>query len=59
MINKADAVVAEPKAATPIPRVSLTWLLLAQALVVLPFVQHVPISITLLWLGCTFWRVQV
>ncbi|EPN65214.1 transglutaminase, partial [Pseudomonas syringae pv. actinidiae ICMP 19096] len=50
MINKADAVVAEPKAAAPIARVSLTWLLLAQALVVLPFVQHVPISITLLWL---------
>lgn len=46
-------------AAAPIPRVSLTWLLLAQALVVLPFALHVPVSITLLWLGCTCWRVQV
>lgn len=59
MINRADAIAAVSITAAPIARVSLTWLLLAQALVVLPFVQHVPISITLLWLGCTFWRVQV
>lgn len=42
----------------PIPRVSLTWLLLAQALVVVPFAVHVPVSIMVLWLGCTIWRVQ-
>ncbi|MCD5997137.1 DUF3488 domain-containing transglutaminase family protein [Pseudomonas sp. CDFA 602] len=43
----------------PVPRDSLTWLLLAQALVVLPFTLHVPVSIMALWLGCTVWRVQV
>ena len=42
----------------PIPRVSLTWLLLAQALVVVPFALHVPASIMVLWLGCSLWRVQ-
>ncbi|MEE4636958.1 DUF3488 and transglutaminase-like domain-containing protein [Pseudomonas alliivorans] len=42
----------------PIPRVSLTWLLLAQALVVAPFALHVPASIIALWLGCSLWRVQ-
>ncbi|WP_122846023.1 transglutaminase TgpA family protein [Pseudomonas viridiflava] len=42
----------------PIPRVSLTWLLLAQALVVVPFALHVPASIVVLWLGCSLWRVQ-
>ncbi|CAM3144712.1 transglutaminase [Pseudomonas floridensis] len=42
----------------PIPRVSLTWLLLAQALVVVPFAWHVPVSIMVLWLGCAIWRVQ-
>lgn len=43
----------------PIPRDSLTWLLSAQALVIVPFLSHLPISIILLWLGCTVWRVQV
>lgn len=42
----------------PIPRVSLTWLLLAQALVIVPFMTHVPVPIIALWLGCTVWRVQ-
>ncbi|EGH47145.1 transglutaminase-like protein, partial [Pseudomonas syringae pv. pisi str. 1704B] len=51
-----DKVKAVP--AAPIPRVSLTWLLVAQALVVLPFASHVPVSIMILWLGCTVWRVQ-
>ncbi|MBI6742649.1 transglutaminase TgpA family protein [Pseudomonas syringae] len=51
-----DKVQAVP--AAPIPRVSLTWLLVAQALVVLPFALHVPVSIMILWLGCTVWRVQ-
>jgi transglutaminase-like putative cysteine protease len=43
----------------PIPRASLTWLLLAQALVIVPFIAHVPISLMGLWLGCTLWRVQI
>jgi len=37
----------------PIPRVSLTWLLLAQALVIVPFVLHVPLALVGLWLACT------
>ncbi|WP_122664618.1 transglutaminase TgpA family protein [Pseudomonas viridiflava] len=43
----------------PIPRTSLTWLLLAQALVVVPFIQHIPTMITGLWLACMLWRVQI
>ena len=43
----------------PIPRTSLTWLLLAQALVVVPFLQHIPLSMIALWLGCTLWRIQI
>ncbi|WP_122317856.1 DUF3488 and transglutaminase-like domain-containing protein [Pseudomonas cichorii] len=43
----------------PVPRVGLTWLLLAQALVILPFLTHLPISIIVLWLGCMIWRLQV
>ncbi|MEG5263129.1 DUF3488 and transglutaminase-like domain-containing protein [Pseudomonas sp. JDS28PS106] len=43
----------------PVPRDSLTWLLLAQTLVIVPFLAHLPLSIIGLWLGCTLWRVQV
>lgn len=43
----------------PIPRASLVWLLLGQALVIVPFIQHVPITIIGLWLACTLWRVQI
>ncbi|GFM89922.1 transglutaminase [Pseudomonas cichorii] len=43
----------------PVPRPGLIWLLLAQALVILPFITHLPVSIILLWLGCMAWRVQV
>ncbi|WP_122321992.1 transglutaminaseTgpA domain-containing protein, partial [Pseudomonas cichorii] len=43
----------------PVPRPGLIWLLLAQALVILPFITHLPVSIILLWLGCMTWRVQV
>jgi transglutaminase-like putative cysteine protease len=43
----------------PIPRASLLWLLLAQGLVVVPFLQHIPATIIGLWLACTLWRVQI
>ncbi|MFJ4143792.1 DUF3488 and DUF4129 domain-containing transglutaminase family protein [Pseudomonas sp. NPDC089734] len=43
----------------PVTRIALTWLLSAQALVIVPFLTHLPVSIILLWLGCMAWRVQV
>ncbi|WP_095095579.1 DUF3488 and transglutaminase-like domain-containing protein [Pseudomonas sp. Irchel 3A5] len=43
----------------PIPRASLLWLLLAQALVIVPFIQHIPGTIIILWLVCMLWRVQI
>ncbi len=43
----------------PIPRTSLLWLLLAQALVIVPFIQHIPGTIIILWLACMLWRVQI
>ncbi|QRY82503.1 DUF3488 domain-containing transglutaminase family protein [Pseudomonas sp. PDNC002] len=46
-------------AAQPIPRVALTWLLVAQAVVILPHLDHLPIWIVALWLGCALWRIQV
>lgn len=42
-----------------IPRVSLLWLLIGQALVILPHLLHVPLWLTVLWLGCAGWRIQV
>lgn len=45
--------------AQPIPRVALTWLLVAQAVVILPHLEHLPVWIVGLWLGCAFWRIQV
>jgi transglutaminase-like putative cysteine protease len=42
-----------------IPRISLNWLLVAQALVIVPFALHVPIALIVLWLACTFWRIQI
>lgn len=45
--------------AQPIPRVSLNWLLIAQALVIVPFSLHIPLSLIVLWLACTFWRIQI
>lgn len=45
--------------AQPIPRVSLNWLLIAQALVIVPFALHIPVSLTVLWLACSFWRIQI
>ncbi|MCQ9425515.1 DUF3488 and transglutaminase-like domain-containing protein [Pseudomonas sp. LJDD11] len=43
----------------PISRIALTWLLLAQALIIVPFVMHVPPPLIGLWLVCTLWRIQV
>ncbi|NVZ62192.1 DUF3488 domain-containing protein [Pseudomonas gingeri] len=42
-----------------ISRASLVWLLVAQALVMLPFWLHVPVWMVAFWLGCTIWRIQV
>lgn len=43
----------------PIPRMALTWLLVAQVLVILPHLLHLPLWIAALWLFCAGWRVQV
>ncbi|SDH46233.1 transglutaminase TgpA family protein [Pseudomonas panipatensis] len=43
----------------PIPRIALTWLLVAQALVILPHLPHLPLWVVGFWLGCAAWRVQV
>ena len=42
-----------------IPRISLMWLLIAQALVIIPHLLHVPVWLIGLWLFCAAWRVQV
>lgn len=42
-----------------IPRNSLTWLLIAQALVIAPMLGHLPLWIVGLWLVCAVWRIQV
>ena len=42
-----------------IPRISLTWLLVAQALVIVPHLGHLPLWVIGLWLGCACWRVQI
>lgn len=43
----------------PIPRSSLIWLLVAQALVMVPYLPHLPIWMIGLWVGCSLWRVQI
>jgi len=45
--------------AQAIPRISLTWLLVAQALVIIPHLGHLPLWIIGLWLGCAAWRIQI
>ncbi|MFR0688119.1 DUF3488 and DUF4129 domain-containing transglutaminase family protein [Enterobacterales bacterium AE_CKDN230030158-1A_HGKHYDSX7] len=50
---------ATATSAQPIPRVALTWLLVAQAVVIIPHLEHLPVWIVGLWLGCAFWRIQV
>jgi transglutaminase-like putative cysteine protease len=42
-----------------IPRISLTWLLVAQVLVIVPHLGHLPLWIVGLWLGCAAWRIQI
>ena len=46
-------------AVQPIPRVSLIWLLVAQVLVILPHLGHLPVWIIGLWVFCAGWRVQI
>lgn len=45
--------------ADQIPRNSLAWLLLAQAVILAPHVVHVPIWIWGIWLFVVFWRWQI
>lgn len=42
-----------------IPRISLTWLLVAQVLVIIPHLDHLPLWVIGLWLGCAAWRIQI
>ncbi|WP_397453387.1 DUF3488 and DUF4129 domain-containing transglutaminase family protein [Pseudomonas sp. NA-150] len=44
---------------SPIPRSSLIWLLVAQSMVMVPYLEHLPIWMLGLWLACTAWRVQI
>ena len=50
---------SEARAQSIIPRISLTWLLVAQALVIVPHLGHLPVWVIALWLGCAAWRVQI
>lgn len=43
----------------PIPRIALTWLLVAQVLVIVPHLVHLPVWIIGLWVVCAAWRVQI
>jgi len=43
----------------PIPRNGLLWLLIAQVLVILPHLSHLPLWIIGLWIGCAVWRIQI
>ena len=42
-----------------IPRIALTWLLVAQVLVIVPHLLHLPLWMIALWLGAAAWRVQI
>ncbi|MBX9755955.1 MAG: DUF3488 domain-containing protein, partial [Pseudomonadaceae bacterium] len=54
-MSGAKRAVSQP----PIPRISLTWLLVAQALVIIPHIGHLPLWVLALWLFCAGWRVQI
>ncbi|MCY1262473.1 Protein-glutamine gamma-glutamyltransferase [compost metagenome] len=47
------------KSGPPITRIGLTWLLVAQVLVILPHLPHLPLWIIAMWLGCALWRIQI
>ncbi|WP_330115313.1 DUF3488 and DUF4129 domain-containing transglutaminase family protein [Pseudomonas sp. JS3066] len=47
------------KAGLPITRIGLTWLLVAQVLVILPHLPYLPLWIIAMWLGCAGWRIQI
>ncbi|WP_342245423.1 transglutaminase TgpA family protein [Pseudomonas sp. OTU5201] len=47
------------KTGLPITRISLTWLLVAQVLVILPHLPYLPLWIIAMWLGCAGWRIQI
>ena len=49
-LTAAQRIAARPIAARPIPRIALTWLLVAQVLVILPHLLHLPRWIAGLWL---------
>ncbi|PKM05316.1 MAG: DUF3488 domain-containing protein [Gammaproteobacteria bacterium HGW-Gammaproteobacteria-6] len=42
-----------------IPRNSLAWLLVAQIVVLLPQLPRLPLWVSVLWIGCAVWRVQI
>ncbi|MGQ9424704.1 transglutaminase TgpA family protein [Gilvimarinus sp. F26214L] len=42
-----------------VPRNSLVWLLVAQTLLVIPHLVHLPVWILLAWLATMIWRVQI
>ena len=42
-----------------IPRNGLIWLLVAQVLVILPHLGHLPLWIIAMWLACAGWRIQI
>lgn len=50
---------AGDKSVQAVPRNSLIWLLLAQVVVILPLLAHVPLWIVALWVLCAVWRIQV
>jgi protein-glutamine gamma-glutamyltransferase len=45
-------------ASAVIPRISLIWLLVAQVLVIVPHITHLPLWVLGLWLFCAAWRLQ-
>ncbi|WP_271407836.1 transglutaminase TgpA family protein [Pseudomonas sp. Q1-7] len=47
------------KAGQPITRIGLTWLLVAQVLVIVPHLAYLPPWIIAMWLACAGWRIQI
>lgn len=42
-----------------IPRTSLTWVMLAQLVILLPHISHAPIWLWAIWLGVMLWRWEI